>query len=262
LYEKTNISIHHLPRLARVVSIITRRDKESESLTPFCYSKDMQPPTILCSTAADGSMRSPDHSYASVLPIRQAFLQKHGISPDDTTLVRLVYEGTDYTRFHTIDAGQKGDGVVRDTTLISDGLVVTEPGHALFLPLADCIGAIIHDPTKGILMLSHLGRHNLEQRGASKSVEYLVREHSVTPKDLTVWLSPAASGEFYPLYSFDNRGLHDVATEQFLTAGVERERIDISPIDSAANTNYYSHSQFLKGQRETDGRIAVVAMMN
>jgi copper oxidase (laccase) domain-containing protein len=192
---------------------------------------------------------------------RYDFLESHDIAPEDTTNVRLEYVGDDYCRYVTLSPQDKGDGIIHPSHFVTDGMVVTEPGHALFLPLADCIGTVIHDPTKGVMMLSHLGRHNLEQSGGIKSVEYLVQEHGVKPKDLIVWLSPAAGKDYYPLFSFDNRSLHDVAVEQFLAAGILYEHIDISPIDSALDENYYSHSQFLKSNRPDDGRFAVAAMM-
>jgi copper oxidase (laccase) domain-containing protein len=222
----------------------------------------MQPPTILCSTVADGSMkaRTDDH-MDDVTHNREVFLTAHDIAIADTTLVRLVYEGTDYCRYATVSEASKGDGTVHHSTMTADAMVVTQPGHALFLPLADCVGAVLYDPTKGILMLSHLGRHNLEQFGATKSVGFLVNEHGVDPKNLTVWLSPAASKVFYPVYAFNNRSLHNVTAEQLLAAGVTHDKIETSPIDSAADPNYYSHSQFLKGNRPDDGRFAVVAMM-
>lgn len=110
-------------------------------------------------------------------------------------------------------------------------------------------------------MLSHLGRHNLEQYGGTKCVDYLVREFGADPKNLTVWLSPAAGKENYPLYSFDNRGLHDVAIAQLNKAGVPLGNIVASPIDTAIDQNYYSHSQFKSGKRSADGRFAIVAIM-
>jgi copper oxidase (laccase) domain-containing protein len=217
---------------------------------------------IHTSSYDDGSMKplTPDDIDTCTIR-RYDFLEAHEIAPENATNVRLEYVGDDYCRYATLTAQDKGNGIIQPSSFITDAMVVTEPGHALFLPLADCIGAVIHDPDKGILMLSHLGRHNLEQFGGTKSVEYLVREHEVNPHDLTVWLSPAAGKEHYPLFSFDNRSLHDVATEQFLAAGVSRDHIDISSIDSARDDNYYSHSQFLKGNRPDDGRFAVAAMM-
>jgi copper oxidase (laccase) domain-containing protein len=217
---------------------------------------------IANSTAADGSMKSIDRNFASVLPTRTAFLQKHEIDPADTALVQVTYGGDDFCRFRTLSDNDKGDGITRDATIEADALVVTNSDHALFLPLADCIGAVIHDPIKNILMVSHLGRHNLEQFAGTKCIQYLVDQHQVDPKDLTVWLSPAAGKENYPLYAFDNRSLHDVATEQLLAGGVLHDNITVSPIDSSVDQNYFSHSQFLKGNRETDGRFAVVAIMN
>ena len=216
---------------------------------------------IAVSTVNNGSMKSLDMNFATVLPTRTAFLQQRDIAPDDTTLVQLTYETDDFCRYYTMTDEDKGDGITRQATIEADALVVTEPNHALLLPLADCIGTVIHDPTRGILMLSHLGRHNLEQLGGTKCVEYLAEKHGCDPTDLTVWLSPAAGQESYPLYAFDNRSLHDVATEQLITAGIIAKNITVSPIDVAADTNYFSHSQFLAGGRKSDGRHAVVAVL-
>lgn len=213
------------------------------------------------STVADGTMKSPDQNFASALPARTAFMQQHDIAPAHTTLVQVVYEGNNYCRYVTVTSAEKGDGITRNASIVADGIVVTEPQHALFLPLADCIGAIIHDPEQNILMLSHLGRHNIEQFGGTKSIEYLAHHHGCNPQVLTVWLSPAASKEHYPLYTFTNRSLHDVAIEQLIAAGIQRANITASPIDVANNDTYFSHSQFLKGNKPTDGRHAVVARL-
>jgi copper oxidase (laccase) domain-containing protein len=216
---------------------------------------------VAISTVSDGSMKSSDGSYASVLPARTNFLKQHDIQPENTTLVHLTYEGDNYTRYRVAAETDKGDGIIRSPSYIADGMVVTERDHALFLPLADCIGAVIHDPTKDILMLTHLGRHNLEQFGGTKSVEYLIERFGCDPKVLTVWLSPAAGQENYPLYVFDNRGMHDVAIEQLISAGVSVENITASPVDVTKDNGYFSHSEFLKGHRSTDGRFAVGAVM-
>lgn len=217
---------------------------------------------IATSTIKDGTMKSIHKGdIASVNEHRTSFLRRHDIQPADTTLVRLIYEGNDYKRYASIDNAAKGDGIVRQSTITADALVVTQPGHALFLPIADCIGAVIHDPTKNILMVSHLGRHNLEQNGGAASVQYLAEQFGASPTDLTVWLSPAAGKASYPLFSFDNQSLHDVAKQQLVNAGILATNIEISKIDSAADTNYFSHGQYLKGNRETDGRFSIVAIL-
>lgn len=217
---------------------------------------------IYVSHKDDGTMKPLAHTETADVQLnRTHFLQKHGIKPQATTLVNLVYEGTDYCRYKTVGVAHKGDGIAFESTLVADALVATHPDHALLLPLADCIGAVLHDPIQHVLMLSHLGRHNLEQFGGTKSVMYLMKHHSVNPKNLQVWLSPAAGKENYPLHAFDGRSMHEVASEQLEAAGILPQHIDISPIDTTKDLEYFSHSQFLKGNRSTDGRFCVVATM-
>lgn len=216
---------------------------------------------IHSSTQNDGSMKAGGDDVEQVRKNRKTFLTAHDIRPDNTTLLRLEYGGDNYCRYVSLNESYKGDGITRNSTLDADALVVTEPSHAILLPLADCIGAVLYDETKKVLMVSHLGRHNIEQFGGRESVVYLVNNHGVDPTHLKVWLSPAAGAKNYPLFAFNNRSLHDVAVEQLKAAGVMRENIDISPIDTTTSPDYFSHSEFLKGLRETDGRFAIVAVM-
>jgi copper oxidase (laccase) domain-containing protein len=217
---------------------------------------------IHCSTVADGPMKTLDGDYVAARRNRAEFAKKCGINPAGTTLHTLSYGGDDFCRYETLDDSTKGDGIVRESSIDADAVAVTKPGHALLLPLADCIGAVIHDPTCDVLMISHLGRHNLEQHGGAKCIQYLAKTHGCDPKALKVWLSPAAGQKSYPLYAFENRSLHDVATEQLLAAGILPVNITSSPIDSATYQDYYSHSQFLKGNKTEDGRFAVVAVLS
>ena len=215
---------------------------------------------IFISNKSDGSMRfNHDINFLEENKKRIEFFQKNNINPDDTTLVSLNYDGDNYRRYSTISDSNKGDGITRESTIEADALVVVKPNHALFLPLADCIGAVIYDPVLGILMVSHLGRHHLEQDGGTESINYLIKHHNCNPKDLNIFLSPAAGKEAYPVFKFNNRGLHEIAVEQLVKAGVPIKNIEVSPVDTAKDKDYYSHSQFLKGNREDDGRFAIAA---
>lgn len=217
---------------------------------------------IFVSKIKDGSMKSiHDGDIESVNQARKIFLLNNNINPQDATLVRVRYEGDNYKRYLTANDSYKGDGIVRESTIDCDAIVTVNYNHALFLPLADCIGAVLYDPTKNIMMISHLGRHNLEQLGGVASVEYLTKYHNISPKELKVWLSPAAGKKSYPLFAFNNHSLHEVAFKQLTKAGVLPENIEISSIDSATDKEYYSHSQFLKGNQTDDGRFAIVACM-
>lgn len=217
---------------------------------------------IHTSTIRDGSMKYDDQITSDSAPNqRNTFLLSSGIKPADTTLVYLAYDGNDYRRYFTLSESDKGIGITGPRTLKSDALVVTNPGHALFLPLGDCIAAVIHDPRTNTLMLSHLGRHNIEQIGGTACIQYLIDTHHINPANLQVWLSPAAGPENYPLYNFDNRGLHDVAIEQLCAAGVLAKNIEVSSIDTTTDHDYFSHSEYKKGHRPTDGRFAVVTYL-
>lgn len=216
---------------------------------------------ISASRVADGSMKPVANDVHVVQNNRTLFLAKNDIAPEATTLLRLEYGGNDYCRYLSLDESYQGDGIIRESTVDVDALVVTQPHHALLLPLADCIGVVLHDPTTNTLMLSHLGRHNIEQMGGTKSVEYLVSKHEVDTANLRVWLSPAAGKNAYPLHAFNNKGLHEVAIEQLLAAGVSLTNIVVSPIDTTKDKDYFSHSEFLKGNGSTDGRFCVVAAM-
>lgn len=218
---------------------------------------------IFVSKIKDGSMKSiHDDDVERVNQARTNFLMKNNINPADTTLVRLKYEVDDYKRYFVADDSYRGDGIVRESTVTCDAVVTLGFDHALFLPLADCVGAVLHDPVKNILMVSHLGRHNLEQFGGTACVDYLINNLSVDPTGLDVWLSPAAGKDYYPLFDFNNRSLHEVALEQLVNAGVLSANVEMSSIDSAGSDDYYSHSQFMKGARESDGRFAIVASMS
>jgi copper oxidase (laccase) domain-containing protein len=142
----------------------------------------------------------------------------------------------------------------------ADALVTDQPGHALFLPLADCMGVILYDPTHHALMVSHVGRQSAEIDGARRSVKYLKGTFSSNPAELKIWLSPAVGKATYPLHRFGGKGLQEVVTDQLLASGVLEQNIEKSDIDTAASENYYSHSQHLKGNDEL-GRFAVVAEM-
>lgn len=150
---------------------------------------------------------------------------------------------------------------MRESTTDCDTIAAPDNNHASFLPLADCICAVFHDPNRNIIMVSHLGRHDLEQFGGTSSVEYLIKQLNIDPKNLKVWLSPSAGKESYPLFAFENKSLAEVAFEQITNTGVLPENIEVSLIDSSKNEEYYSHSEFLKGNRNDDGRFAIVAVM-
>lgn len=214
------------------------------------------------SSTDDGNMKFGRGSDEDVRFNRTSFLQANGIELPQTTLLQVTYDTTDFCRYKVVDDEHQGEGMLEQvSSLQADALVVTRPDHAIFLPLADCVGAIIYDPTNEIMMVSHLGRHSIEQGGATKSLQYLIDEFESNPAELQIWLSPAAGAENYPLEAFGNRGMHQVVAGEFLALGVPFERIEVSDVDTTESDTYFSHSEFKAGYRDFDGRFAIVAMM-
>src|SRR5688500_6440918 len=139
------------------------------------------------SSRVDGNMKFGVGDDDQVVKNRQQFFDRMGIDPANTTQVGLTYATDDFTKYRTVAADEKGNGILQPLGELVDALIVDQPGHALFLPLADCIGAIIYDPDRHVLMVSHLGRHSVEADGAAKSIQHLVQFYGTDPTHLKVW---------------------------------------------------------------------------
>jgi copper oxidase (laccase) domain-containing protein len=120
---------------------------------------------------------------------------------------------------------------------------------------------VVYDPDQHILMLSHVGRHSLEQNGAHSSIQHLVDNYNSPASRLQVWLTPAPGKHNYPVHAFGGRDFKEIVFEQLSVAGVVRENVVDNPSDSTTDERYFSHSEFLAGRRSSDGRYAIVAVM-
>jgi copper oxidase (laccase) domain-containing protein len=219
-------------------------------------------PFIALSTVDDGNMYIPgDTANAEVIQNRHKWLSSHNISLQQTTRLAITYDGTDFCRYRILEESDKGDGMLDNGTAPADALVVTNPGHAVFLPVADCVATVLYDAEHSVMMLAHLGRHSLEQQGGVATVGYLKQHFNTDPSQLLVWLSPAPSQQSYPIFALENKGMKQALHEQLSSAGVHSAAINDTDIDTTTDQRYYSHTAFLKGLKDTDGRFAMVAMM-
>jgi hypothetical protein len=218
---------------------------------------------IAVSSIEDGNMLFRTGEPQEVVANRKAFFEKIGFDINDATLHQVTFEGVDdYARYVTLADEQKGKGMLYpESDIVADALVVTKPGHAIFLPVGDCIATVIYDPAHHVLMLSHLGRQSAEINGGQKSIEYLTKHFNTNPKDVKVWLSPAVGKETFPVYALNNKGLHEAILEQLHAAGVQDSNIEENLVDTATSPDYFSYSAFLKGNKPVNGRFGVVASM-
>jgi copper oxidase (laccase) domain-containing protein len=215
---------------------------------------------IAVSAITDGSMSKAVDDDAR-RKNRSRFLKQNELTLEQTVLVHLKYEGDNYCRYFTVDSSHAGDGMTSESSMIADSLFTRDHKLALFLPVADCVGAVLYDTAQQVLGLAHFGRHNLVQNGATKTVQYMQQEFGSDPANVSVWLSPAAGRQSYPMYDFNNRSLHEVTLEQLQAAGVPTTNVTVDPRDTTEDDSLFSHSEFLKGNRVSDGRQAVVTVM-
>ena len=234
------------------------------------------PPELLIAVSSkdDGTMlnRIRGRHVAEVLENRRRFCDQIGVKYDD-----VVYHVISYNQAQTFD--NIAEVTETDTVkynnegIFADALYTEAAGVGLFLPVADCIATVIYDPKRRALMLAYLGRHSTVAQLMTRAIRYFV-ERGSQAKDLQIWMSPSITQKNYRMDYFNHT--NDTNWHNFcrqtadgiyldmqgfnrslaVQAGVLAENIFISPIDTADNPNYFSHSS-----GDVAGRAAVVAMM-
>lgn len=226
---------------------------------PICFPENV---VAAVSSVRDGNMKFGRGDDDATRHNRLRWLSSLGIPSDDATLVQVSYETDTFTRYRIVTEEDKGQGIDAPISrLAADALITTNAGHALFLPLADCVGAVVYDGLNHVLMVTHLGRHSIEEDGARASIAFLIDNFASDPADLTIWLSPSVGKHSYPLEKLNGKSLQEVAVEGFMEMGVLRTNIETSKTDTAKSQDYFSHSEYQRSNRDFDGRFAIVAMM-
>ena len=232
------------------------------------------PPELLIAVSSkdDGTMlnRIRGRHVAEVLENRHRFCDQIGVKYDD-----VVYHVISYDRAQTFDniaEVTEADMVKHNNEgIFADALYTEMAGVGLFLPVADCIATVIYDPKRRALMLAHLGRHSTVAQLMTRAIQYFV-ERGSQAKDLQIWMSPSITQKNYRMDYFNHA--NDTNWQNFcrqtadgiyldmqgfnrslaIRAGVPGDNIFISPIDTADDPNYFSHSA-----GDTGGRFAVLA---
>ena len=238
---------------------------------PVCFPSDL---LIAVSSKDDGTMlnRIRGRHVAEVLENRHRFCDQIGVKYDD-----VVYHVISYDRAQTFDniaEVTEADTVKHNNEgIFADALYTEMAGVGLFLPVADCIATVIYDPKRRALMLAHLGRHSTVAQLMTRAIQYFV-ERGSQAKNLQIWMSPSITRKNYRMDYFDH--VDDINWQNFcrqtadgiyldmqgfnrslaVQAGVPAENIFISPIDTADNPQYFSHSS-----GDAGGRFVVVACM-
>ena len=210
----------------------------------------------------DGSMRFlGEGDEAEIIKRQNSLGELVGLDGENVARIRTVYEGrSEYTFYDEINDDNISEYSINNNEamiLISDGLVTKRKGIGMLLPLADCVGAVVYDVKKQILGLLHAGRHNIEQYGPEKFIEFLCDKYECNPKDLRVYFSPFAQN--YQIYELNNQKMSDAIFEQLTKSGVLAENINNPVIDTATDDNYPSCSN---GDYKTRFAVVVRLMNN
>ena len=238
---------------------------------PTCFPSDL---LVAVSSRDDGTMlnRIRGRHVAEVMNNRRRFCDQLGITYDDVVYHVIAYDQAQ--TFDTIAEVTEADTTRHNNEgIFADALYTEAAGVGLFLPVADCIATGIYDPKRRALMLAHLGRHSTVAQLMTRAIQYFV-ERGSQAKNLQIWMSPSITRKNYRMDYFDH--VDDINWQNFcrqtadgiyldmqgfnrslaVQAGVPAENIFISPIDTADNPQYFSHSS-----GDAGGRFVVVACM-
>lgn len=234
------------------------------------------------SQRSDGMMKIGEAEPENVIYNRRKWLGSVGTSIENATLLSVEYKnGITYDRLLDVGATELGKGMYgEDDIAVSDALFTKTRGQALFLPLADCGGVVMFDAKENVLGLLHLGRHSTLDGLAEKSVRHMEKTYNSNPEDMYIWTTPAISGESYWLKKFDfakeqawqphikEHGggyfvdLQGYNFDQFVSAGVPKNQIERSPINTASDSEYPSHyAHQTLGHPQKAGRFAVATYL-
>ena len=219
-------------------------------------------------TVLDRSIGIHDGSLASN---RTRICKVAGIEYGDVVFQRIIY--SPHATYELLAEVDRRSTTTHTSEIVADALFTEVAGVGLFLPVADCVATVVHDPVGHRLALLHLGRHSTLTDLIAKTVRHFEMRGSV-PSDMVVWMGPSAQRETYKLEYFDRKDdkdwkpYCDVKTDgvymdmqgynrqHFIDNGVRAENVHISPINTMTSADYFSHAG-----GDVHGRMAVVAMM-
>lgn len=226
------------------------------------------------STTADGNMSLNWGREEEVWENRRKFLGRAGVKTEDCVFTSLVH-GNAVVVVKGTDKGK---------VLEADGFITRQKGVAIFVSTGDCLPVVYFEPERSILGLAHLGWRGVDKGLARTVVERLVGL-GAEPKKMLVWIGPGVRKETYWKYAEgvdkfkravdlavwgdfleEKPGgqlaldLVGFVTRQLKEGGIPAENVEVSPVDTVADRNYFSQFRSDKLD-EPQGRFATVVMM-
>jgi len=215
------------------------------------------------------------------LETRQAFGQKNNL--DGRKFYRPIQKST----FNNLDYPDGKYQVLNKLTLTAkDGWYEKTEGDILILEdntdklvvchqMADCPILIIEDRKLGVTALSHCGVTYIDRLLPIDTVKALEKEFHSNPENLYAYIGSCAKKESYIYQDYPNWAtnssvwenciikeedgyhidLEKAIIKQLRNLGISH--IEVSPIDTIEDPNYYSHAAIYHGKKQIQGQNLV-----
>ncbi len=144
-----------------------------------------------------------------------------------------------------------------DTLPSCDAVVTSASNIALAVMVADCIPILLSDSDRGVIAAVHAGRNGTFLNIAAKSIQKMAKEFGSDPEKIEAKLGPSIHGCCYEVSeelaqiarkNFTSKyvngrylDLQGINEKQLMEAGVKKSNIEISPICTCCDKNYFSY---------------------
>ena len=216
----------------------------------------------------------------SVLANRKKFLIRIGVDINKTICMHVVHGD----KLGVADKNLAGISMVDyKKAMVLDGLFTDKKAVYLFLLIADCLPIIFYDQRKKVVGLIHAGWKGVDLEIAKKAIKFMVNTYGSDPTDLVVGIGPCIYKESFikvnPRQMSDSRwssyidkvrpcrkggesyysiDLVGFTKKQLMDAGVRKDNIFESEINTAKDKRFFSHVREAKKDISYQGRFACV----
>ena len=109
-----------------------------------------------------------------------------GFTPEQTVFTKQEHTDT----ILRVGSSDCGTGLLREQSVVCDGIITDDPGVALCCFGADCTPILLYDPVRKAAGAVHSGWRGTAMGIAAKAVAAMVREFGCNPADLRAAIGP------------------------------------------------------------------------
>lgn len=223
------------------------------------------------STLIHGNMSLRFGNTEEVLKNRRWFLAENNIAWEDHSCMRCNHSST-------ITAVNRGIKTEKNRMVDAEVLITQEKNFALMLLTADCLPTAFYDPITQTLALAHFSRQTIADELPKRTVAYLQEHFSAASNNLHITVGPYIHTHSYQFPNPPTNIHKNIApfvdtqqtsatidllaahNTQLIAAGITKENIAASSIDTATSSEHFSHYMHTR-HNHPEGRIATIAMM-